>query len=477
MMKVLLVEDDPDFAAEVEREVRSMPGGELIWSASRDDALAQIGLNTDFRLVILDRRIPTADGVLDDHFEHGWRVFQEIQERLRGTPVWFLTGTSDADFAAEIVNDYARQADVNGRQQAEAMYRVFWKRRLNECMRALREFAEQHQELERIAINQLVELSLHDGELRTLKLFGRRHHGASVDVTSLNGGLSNSRVLRIAVKAADGRTLITTAAKVSSLSETAAEAERYRTEISRLRPGGFPQLTEKIEAGAGNTGGIFYGMVGDTVESLFDRIVARHADLARTPIDLRSTMQPWYRAKRSMRVQVSQVRRWFVGDTRRPLIQQHLGGIDVAAVEQTWIEAAECCQHGDLHCANVVFDERGEPMLIDFGDTRQSFACADPVALELSTVFHSQRTRLPIGWPTVENLRHWTNVERFAEGCSFAEFITSCRAWATAEAGSADEVVAVAYGYALRQLKYEDTDKELARELVQCCIRHFLQQV
>ena len=232
-MKVLLVEDDAHFAAELDREVRSMPGCELIWASSRDGALTQIERNDDFRLVILDRRIPTAEGVLDDHFEHGWRVFQAIRERLNGTPVWFLTGTEDADFAATIVNDYARQADLNGRQQPEAMYRVFWKRRINECMRALREFAEQHLELEGIAINQPAGLNLRDGEIRTIKLFGRRHHGASVDVRSLNGGLSDSRVLRIAVRAADSRTLITTAAKVSSLVETANEAERYRTEISK----------------------------------------------------------------------------------------------------------------------------------------------------------------------------------------------------------------------------------------------------
>ena len=216
-------------------------------------------------------------------------------------------------------------------------------------------------------------------------------------------------------------------------------------------------------------------MVGETVASLFDRIVANYVDLARIPTDLRDIMQPWYDAKRVVRVQVSQVRRKFVGDTALPRIQLNLSSIDIAAIEQRWIQAAECCQHGDLHCANVVFDGRGQPMLIDFGDTGLSFASVDPVALELSTVFHSQHTRLPTGWPTVENLREWTNLERFVQGCSFAEFISSCRAWATAEAGSMDEVVAVAYGYALRQLKYDDTDKDLATALVQCCIDHFLQ--
>lgn len=472
-MRVLLVEDNADYASEVEREVRSIQGCELVWSASRDSALHRIDSDEDFCLVILDRRIPTADGVLDDHFEHGWRVFQAIRTRLAGTPVWFLTGTEDPDFAADLANDYARQADLNGRQQPDAMYRVFWKRRIVDCMRALKEFAEQHLVLEQIAISGPPEMRLRDAEARTIRLFGRRHRGANVDVQGLGGGLSDSRVLRVAVRSADGRPLITTVAKVSSLSETADEAERYRTEISRLRAGGFPQLTEKIDAGAGNTGGLFYGLVGETIESAFDRIRARRADLDGIPPSLRAIMQPWYAAKRVVDVQVSQIRRKFIGDTSLPRVQGHLDGLDIAAAENCLVRAAECCQHCDLHCANIVFDERGQPMLIDFGDTGLSFASVDPVTMELSTVFHSQRSLLPGDWPTAEHFRNWTNVEQFVRGCSFPRFITACREWAQAEAGSTDEIVAVAYGYGLRQLKYDDTDKELARALLQNCIEHF----
>lgn len=263
------------------------------------------------------------------------------------------------------------------------------------------------------------------------------------------------------------------ARKVSSLNETAAEAERYRTEVSRLRAGGFPQLTEKIEAGAGNTGGLFYGLVGETVESVFDRIASRRACLEGIPPRLQGIMQPWYGAKRRIEVQVSQVRRRFIGDTSLRRIQGYVAGLDIAGTDNCLLRAAECCQHCDLHCANVVFDDRGQEMLIDFGDTGLSFASVDPVTMELSTVFHSQRSRLPADWPTVESFRNWTDVDQFVRGCSFPGFISACRAWAHAEAGSADEVVAVAFGYGLRQLKYDDTDKDLARALVQCCVEHF----
>jgi hypothetical protein len=111
-------------------------------------------------------------------------------------------------------------------------------------------------------------------------------------------------------------------------------------------------------------------------------------------------------------------------------------------------------------------------MLIDFGDAGSTVAATDPVTLELSTIFHLQRSTLPAGWPTEARMTHWVAVDQYVEGCAFAPFIRACRAWANAEAGSPDEVVAVAYAYALRQLKYDDTDTTLARTLIRACIAH-----
>jgi hypothetical protein len=117
----------------------------------------------------------------------------------------------------------------------------------------------------------------------------------------------------------------------------------------------------------------------------------------------------------------------------------------------------------------VVFAESDQPMLIDFGDAGASFSAIDPVTLELSTVFHSQHATLPREWPTEEAMMQWPLLDRFTDGCTFAPFIVTCREWALADAGSQEEVVAVAYAYAMRQLRYDDTDKVLARALIRAC--------
>jgi CheY-like chemotaxis protein len=471
-MRLLLVEDKIDFARTVEQRLRAtIPQCETVWAGSRDAALREVAFSEHFDLVILDRRIPTSDGVLDDHAEHGWSVFQSVREKSLGTPVWFLTGNEDPDFAADLNNALARSGDLHGQRTHEPMYKVFWKRRIADCLREIAAFAAQRQSLDEIAIQFGAEpLPATPEENRTIRLFVRRHGGASVMVTSLNGGFSNSRVLKVVARHADGRAIITAAAKVSELAEIRAEEDRYRTEISRLTPGGFPQLCDTIDAGAGNTGGLFYGMVGDDVESLFDRIAANHPKLSQIPGEIQDILRPWYAAKRIEEVQVSRIRRRLIGDADLQRHRHELGGIDIASIENHAVTAAICCQHGDLHCANVVFDGRGRAMLIDFGDTGESFASVDPVTLELSTVFHSQHARLPAGWPGEKDMLAWGTTRDFTANCRFGDFVTACRSWAGGVAGSPEEVIAVAYAFAMRQLKYKDTDKVLARALIRSCV-------
>ena len=148
----------------------------------------------------------------------------------------------------------------------------------------------------------------------------------------------------------------------------------------------------------------------------------------------------------------------------------HLEGIDITSIEQCVVRAGHCSQHGDLHCANVVFAEQGDAMVIDFGDAGELVLTLDPITLELSTVFHADHAKLPSGWPTAANMNGWVVPEAFAQGCAFSPFILGCRNWALAVAASPEEVVATAYAYAMRQLKYDDTRKPLLRELIRACI-------
>lgn len=469
-MRLLLVEDRPDTASQIERALRSIGDCDVTWVASRDAALAALEADY-FDLILLDRRIPSADGVLDDHQDHGWRVFQHIREHFAGTPVWFLTATVDGEFAAEFNNDYGRNEDLHGANVREQMYRVFWKKQLQDCVRKVGEFVANRTALDRIPIrSDIQDLTLI--EKRILRHFARSFDGSEIRCTKL-GGLSGARVVKVNVLAADNTPRVTAVAKIATLEKIKDEAERYRIDISRLGVGAAPQLTKRIEVGAGNFGGIFYQMVGETVRSVFQLIAEADDRIPDVPATVRGYQRIWYQAKRVEQVSIAQIRRSFISDTQIRDLRPELEGFDIAAIERRRIQATICRQHGDMHCANVVFDDRGLPLMIDFGDVGQHFAAADPVTFELSAIFHPDSAILSPEWPNPEGLSHWTNVAEYSAGCTFAPFILSCRAWAMGEAASLDEVVATAYGYAMRQLKYKNQRSPLAKILIRACCSHF----
>jgi CheY-like chemotaxis protein len=472
-MRLLLIEDKADFAKSVESAVRAIPDVELVWVGSRDNALARLQAE-HFDLVLLDRSIPTADGVLDDHPEHGWRVFQHVRETLPGVPVWFLTGAEDHEFAANLNNDFGRTADLHGKAQAEPMYLVCWKKGIADCVRRIKVFAGERTALGRIVVRSKEGLNLRPEEDAVLRIFARQHGGAAVDIISLNGGLSRSRVLKVVVRNAADGILTTSAAKVSPLKDIADERVRYNAEISRLLPGGYPSLTVTVDAGAGDFGGLFYGMVGDSVESLFKRLAAGHASLPHVPARIRAIEGPWYLAKEVREVPVAQIRRRMIGDVSLNEVTEHLQDINIAGIEARVVRAGHCSQHGDMHCANVVFAGAGDGMVIDFGDAGPSVGTLDPITLELSTVFHAQHTTLPAGWPTEQHMANWVTPGEFVKDCAFGPFILGCRAWANDAAASPEEVIAMAYAYAMRQLKYSDTRKPLLRALIKACINALL---
>lgn len=468
-MRVLLVEDKIDFAEVVEKAIRAIEGSELSWKRSKTGALAVLA-EEHFDVVILDRRIPTEDDFLDDHQDHGWEVFQAITEQQPGTSVWFLTGTVDADFPTEVLNAHSKRGDIHSCGREDALYQVFWKDKMPKCVAALKEFRSEVQQTDNIQLLQVgTPVNLRAEEVRLLKLFGRRHQGARVEVRVLQGGLSGARVFRVSVFNAAGAVKIMTVARIGSFKDIATERQKYQIEIVKLAIGAFPPVTAEVSHGASGYAGIFYKVVGAEVRSLFDVLTADQGAAAAAADLLRKDQGTWHGARQFERVRVSAVRRALIGDVA---LQQHeniVSDLDLAAVENVEIDVARCVQHCDLHCGNILFDDNGRPMVIDYPDTGAAFASFDPVTLELSTIFHKDAPDRG-GWPTEAQANQWLDIDAFCAGSPYEPFIRSCRTWAEGVAASQQEVLAVAYGYALRQLKYDDTDKTLVRAIVKSCI-------
>lgn len=468
-MRILLVEDKIDNAQVIEKAIRAIDGCELNWKRSKAGALAALG-EEHFDVVILDRRIPTEDDFLDDDPSHGWAVFQEVAEQRPGTSVWFLTGTVDPDFPADLLSAHGKRGDIHSCGREDPLYRVFWKNKLPACIDAVRSFRGEVAQTDGIHLVQVgPQANLRWEEVRLLKLFGRSHQGTRVEVRVLQGGLSGARVFRVSVFNTAGAVKIMSVARIGSFEDIVAERGKYRTEIVKLANGAFPPVTAELNYGAAGFAGIFYQVVGNDVRSLFDELAANPGAAAAAANRLRLDQATWHGARQVERVRVSAVRRALIGDVALQMHNHHLGGIDLAAVENVEIDVARCVQHCDLHCGNVLFDETGRPMVIDYPDTGRAFASLDPLALELSTIFHKDAPGRS-GWPTEAQAAQWSDLDAFCTGAAYEPFIRACRAWAEGVAASPQEVLAVAYSYALRQLKYGDTDKALVRAILNACI-------
>lgn len=469
-MRILLVEDNRDFAGTLEKAISRIDGCELAWKRSKAGAKAALA-EESFDVVILDRRIPTEDDFLDDHADHGWDVFQSIRQDHSGTSVWFLTGTVDADFATELLHLHGTKADVHGRDEPEAVYRVYWKDKMVDCVTAIGHFRAQVALTSNIHVEQVgPPVNLRAEELWMLKLFTRRRGGATAQITALTGGLSGARVLRVSVLNAAGTTILSSIARVGPASEIEKERAKYHSEIIRLEAGSFPQVTYEIAYGAGAFAAIFYGIVGSEVRSLFDELASNPAGTADIPARLRADQANWFAARSDLIGKVSSIRRSQIGDVKLASLDKSLfEGLDFEGVEDLSIQFSKCVQHSDLHCANVLLDNVGRPMFIDYLDTGLAPACLDAIALELSTIFHKDAPDRH-GWPSEEQAEQWTDIDAFGAGAAYEAYLRGCRAWAVDVAGTEQAVWATAYAYAVRQLRYPDTDKTIARAIIRSCI-------
>lgn len=474
-MRILLVEDNIGFAEDIVRALMDRGDCDVVWAKSRDSAKKQLGENS-FDLMILDRSIPTDDNVLDDDVAHGWAVFLEVREHFPGLPVWFLTATEDPDFASEITNEYARQGDIHGQSENQAVVKVIWKKNLNDVVTGARRFIEQVRFLETIPLNIVGGVNLSAYEVKNLRLFSRRHMATSADISSLGGGLSGARVLLVAARNAAGQPRITSVAKIGRSHTVADEVRRYNAHVVRLLPDGFPQLSTLVDVGSGEICGVYYGLVPGEVGSAFANLQSNPADAALIPAELRRIQSPWEGELRRENVSVGEIRRRMLPDTKLREVVDELRGIEINEAERVRVEASRCSQHNDLHGENALIYGDRKVMVIDFNDVGDSYAGLDAVTLSLSTIFHKNAASLRNGWPDVTRMERWRDVDAYTEGCPFSEFIKACRSWANAVSGSPKTTSAIAYAYALRQLKYSDTDKNLARALIRATISHLLEE-
>ncbi len=364
-----------------------------------------------------------------------------------------------------------RQEDLWGSGTPGPVTSFRTKEQLSECIDLVCAYASEDAKLSEIEISTGGnDLSLLYNHKRSLRIFARLNNGTNIRLSSLGGGLSSAKTLRVEVANASGGVTCLAFAKLDVIPKIEDEFRRYKDHIAPILLSGFTAEIRYLLYGSGSIGGIYYQFAEGFDRSLFD-LLKSDVDGAASVIDaLRALQERWYQGSEIETLSISELRQTLVANH---VLEPYTGRLETGweSLEQLRISVRVCSQHRDLHPLNLLVKNSLEPLMIDYGDVKRGAACTDPITLEFSLIFHPGCDHLLNGWPTEAQASEWTNLNTYLEGCPIASYIRACRAWAFKVQGSDLAVFAMVYSYCVRQLKYPNTNHTLALAFANCALR------
>lgn len=454
--RLLLIEDDRLQATAIERACCPDAAQATIEVVS-NGADAEVALeDNEYDLIICDLALPADERRLDPDTDQGLRLFELIRDGSQGTPVMILSGNADLQMMQRFFKR-GRSADLYGTRTEQPLVQFYDKEQLPDCMSAVQAHIARVVQLDQLSIGVPDEIVLSLSDERALRIFGRRTGAARATVESLTGGLSGARTIRVAFQDATGASTGTVVVKLGALGSVAREAARYE-EVAPLLPVGLgAHVLFVVDAGAGKRGALVYQLADEHTETLFGLLERHDAVALRATQRLRSRLTEWVTDAPTVDRSLTDLRRPLVSD-----LKLREAGRDFSTERDIAVDVRESMAHGDLHGLNVLVNPNGEPTLIDYGEVRRANAALDPVTLELSAVFHPAMAGRLNGWPTEAQARAWADIDAYCDGCPIEEFVRECRAWAQDVSQDERELLATAYAFATRQIKYREATLPLA---------------
>lgn len=470
-MKILIVEDNKTYLNSLTESLASVDGLTLKTAESRDSA--DEALDKDiFDLVICDLRIPTVDNAVDSDVSHGQVVYTRINRDFPGTIVIILSGWAKKEELEKIIPE-ARKEDVFGTGEIQMLAYVN-KDDDKDLINTVESLSKEFASLNDIEINQSLGCDLTDIEKRVVQLFASKIDGKIVEVTSLGGGLSGSKVLKIMVTDKTRANLAPVVGKLSLLKWVNDAKTRYNRHMAGALPmGSFAPLNQEIKAGAGNFGGLFYALANGYDETLFDVLLTGDARAVDAVCHLQKLCAPWCAATVfKPEESIGDIRRRLVADNRMNEFKHLLDGIDWQTFENRKVSINKCRQHMDFHGLNSLFTKDLTPVLIDYDNVGFASRSLDPITLELSLVFHPAAAAIRGDWPSVTEASEWPNLEPYLNNCPVPDFVAACRDWARVET-TKREVLANAYAVLVGLLRHKTTDKEKAVAMISSIVEAY----
>ena len=466
-MRLLIVEDEEDVILDLSGRLGDLrPAIDIAVARSRSSAM-EILETDEFDFIVCDLKLPPNDGGLDTDEAHGLAVHSSARALCPGTPCLFFTGFATGTNVRDQLSSSGAQ-DVFGNGVAYGMTQLLTKDELHDCVERVGAFNGELASLDAITVEAEGDLQLDDVERRALQLGARPLGGARVEVAPL-GGRSGARALSARVMDTLGHPRASFFVKIAGHKRIESEKRNYDIYVQPLlRIGGYPTLGVDRDAGLRKRRALFYRLADDDAISLFDLAGEDEPQAVAALYAVREILRPWSELTQSREVRIRELRAERISDDELAPFAGAFGTL--AEFEDRSCTLATSRQHGDLHGLNVLWSASGGALVIDFGNVGLAPASLDPVLLELSAAFHIDSPFRAGRWPTVAQAELWFDLDEYLRGCPIPTLVRSCREWAI-EAAGADGIAPVVYAEALRQLKYPDTDHDIAVAIGSAALR------
>lgn len=467
-MKVLIVEDQTSKLEELKDIIKDISFDCSIDTASSKASALRL-VNDDekiYDVISLDRNIPTCDGWLDGSTDVGESLLSEIKEKCPGTPIIVLTG-EDASNSIPLLLNACEQVDIWSEGKKRKTLIFVSKRDLNVYKEELQSINDALNELAYIELENDSNIQIPEAHQTLLRIFIKSNDGVLAKVKPVGGGLSDSKVYYVEIKNSIGKCTHRVIAKLGKQKDIEEDASNYDKYINMLSPNVTPRKIGDVHFGARDLSGVFYSYATGFSASLYNVALTPSLN-EELQSEIKLLVKEWNDAASETRKQIKDIRRRLLTDTATDQLKTKFELSWIDEFENRPIQVNESIIHGDLHGENILVNkDEGTATLIDYGDVGIGASVIDPLTLECSFLFHpSAQVLLDSGWPTLEQVSNWDNEEAYATNSPIKHTIKFCRTWINECKASNREVAACLYSYALRQLKYPQTNKEHAKALL-----------
>lgn len=465
-MKILIIEDHKNFCEDLISTFSGIPNRPNISTArSRNSAISAID-NEFFDLIILDQAIPTSDDGLDISATHGQNVYYHAQQVTPGTPIYFLTNSDPDAFLRELVGK-GKSVDLWGSRKDIPLIEYYAKQDVDKLVARVFDASKEVHTTNNIAINTRGKnINLQQEHRRLLKVFTRRSGGVSCDIFSL-GGLSEATTLKVVVKDSNANIRSVCVAKLGHLKDVQSESTAYDQNVKHLRLGVFAPVVDFIPLGPNGYSAIFYSLAEEHSSTFFSLAQNNPAAAALTVPHVRQALSRWSAAKTTKSVTIREIRQTLLPDGKLADLIALYDLADFISIEDAAVITGESCIHGDLHGGNILVDQSNSPVIIDYGDVGPGYSCIDPITLELSLLFHPDSNELGLSSEFMSAVETWPEIDSFLRESRLRPLISACREWAYDEGVSDIAVLAAAYAFAIRQLKYDTVSANITVKLLE----------